>query len=91
MYLKQAHAEAITQRGLSMKHFELFVKHWEETLKEMGHIIPQVGRLVAVGPVVAAAGLFGGGLTGWWWLRFVLQIRVFVPSLWVFLPVGCCD
>ena len=41
-YLKGVHAEAIQSRGLTIKHFELFVKHWEETLKEMGSIIPQV-------------------------------------------------
>ena len=43
-YLKQVHAHAIRERGLTKKHFEHFVKHWEETLHEMGSIIPKVCR-----------------------------------------------
>ena len=39
-YLKEVHASAILERGLSERHFDLFVKHFESTMKELGHIIP---------------------------------------------------
>ena len=39
-YLKEVHASAILERGLSERHFDLFVKHFETTLKELGTIIP---------------------------------------------------
>ncbi len=39
-YLKEVHAEALQYRGLSEKHFDIFIKHFEDTLKELGSIIP---------------------------------------------------
>lgn len=39
-YLREVHAEAISYSGLSLKHFDLFVKHFEATLMELSHIIP---------------------------------------------------
>mmetsp|Transcript_2476 Transcript_2476/g.5747 ORF Transcript_2476/g.5747 Transcript_2476/m.5747 type:complete len:139 (+) Transcript_2476:155-571(+) len=39
-YLKETHSAAMSYKGLTERHFDLYLKHFEEVLKELGSIIP---------------------------------------------------
>mmetsp|Transcript_16834 Transcript_16834/g.50448 ORF Transcript_16834/g.50448 Transcript_16834/m.50448 type:complete len:125 (-) Transcript_16834:597-971(-) len=39
-YLKEVHASAMSYKGLTDRHFDMYLKHFETVLKELGSIIP---------------------------------------------------
>lgn len=40
IYLREAHMEMIQNKGLTEHHWEKFVKHFEDVMKELGTLIP---------------------------------------------------
>ncbi|KAG1671166.1 hypothetical protein FOA52_005420 [Chlamydomonas sp. UWO 241] len=57
-YLKEVHQAAMSYRGLTERHFDLYLKHFETVLKELGTIIPQDKCKAAVANMKAAKIIF---------------------------------
>eukprot|EP00798_Chlamydomonas_sp_ICE-L_P003674 gene3674-13749_t len=64
VYLREAHLEAIKHRGLTERHWERFVKHFEVTLRELSQQIPEEKRKSAVANIRATRMYFAPARPG---------------------------
>ena len=59
MYLRESHLDAMKNRGLTERHWERFVKHFEAVLHALGPQIPEDKKKAALANIRATRMYFG--------------------------------